>query len=206
MRIAHAGLMILLCLPAGTALAQEQQQAESSADAARHAREQKKDQGKPAKVWDNDNIPDAKGEVNVVGQTPPSSGDATAGGGAQSTAATSAAAAASRAKSAGKDVRALQADLAAAKQRLQDVKTEYDILQRQYTLDAQTYYSKPNYSSDPDGGAKVDAEKAEMESKKLDVDETQKKVDKLQAELKDSGAGSGSGGTSNPPSTENKSN
>jgi len=206
MRIAHAGLMVLLCLPAGSAFAQQQQQAESSADAARHAREQKKDQAKPAKVWDNDNIPDAKGEVNVVGQTPPSSGDATAGGSAQSAAGTSAAPAASRAKSAGKDIRALQAELAAAKQRLQDVKTEYDILQRQYALDAQTYYSKPNYSTDPDGGTKLDAEKAQIDAKKLEVDEAQKKVDKLQAELKDSGAGSGGGGSSNRPSTENKSN
>jgi hypothetical protein len=206
MRTAHAGLMILLWLPAGTAFAQQQQQAESPADAARQAREQKKDQGKPAKVWDNDNIPAVKGQVNVVGQTSQSNADSSTGANTQDTAGTALAPAASQAKSAGKDVRALQADLDAAKERLQSVKSEYDILQRKYTLDAQMYYSKPNYSTDPDGGAKVDAEKAQMDAKKLEVDEEQKKVDKLQAELKDSGAGSGSGGTSNPPSTENKSN
>ena len=202
MRIAHAGLIFLLCLPTGTAFAQ-QQQAESAADAARHAREQKKDQGRPAKVWDNDNIPDVKGVVNVVGQTPASSGDAKAGGTAQSTAAPTVSPAASEPKPAAKDVRALQADLLAAKQRLVDVKTEYDILQRKYALDTQTYYSKPNYSSDPDGSAKLDAEKAQIEAKKLEVDEAQKKVDKMEAELKDSGA---AGGSSTQPSTETKSN
>jgi len=205
MRIAHAGLIVLLCLPAGTAFAQQQQQGESAADAARQSREQKKDQAKPAKVWDNDNLPAVKGQVNVVGQTPQSSADGSAGASTQNTAGTALAPAASQAKSAGKDVRALQADLDAAKERLQSVKSEYDILQRQYTLDAQMYYSKPNYSTDPDGGAKVDAEKAQMDAKKLEVDDAQKKVDKLQAELKDSGAAS-SGGTSNPPGTENKSN
>lgn len=205
MRIAHAGLMVLLCLPAGSAFAQEQQQADPLAEAARRAREQKKDQAKPAKVWDNDNIPDVKGVVNVVGQAPPSSSDAKAGGTAQSTAGTAVAPAAAEAKPGTKDVRALQADLLAAKQRLVDVKTEYDILERKYALDTQTYYSKPNYSTDPDGSAKLDAEKAQIEAKKQEVDEAQKKVDKMEAELKDSGAASGSG-TSNTPSTENKSN
>jgi hypothetical protein len=202
MRIAHAGLMLLLCLPAGTAFAQ--QQADSPADAARQAREQKKDQAKPAKVWDNDNIPSVKGEVNVVGQTP-QSGDGSTGANAQSTAGTALAQSASQAKTSAKDVRALQSDLAAAKESLQSVKTEFDILQRKYNLDAQMYYSKPDYSTDPDGGAKLADEKAQMDAKKLEVDEAQKKVDKLQAELKDSGAASG-GGTSNAPSTENKSN
>lgn len=203
MRIAHARLLVLLCLPPGTVLAQ--QQADSAADAARHAREQKKDQGKPAKVWDNDNIPDVKGVVNVVGQTPASSGDAKAGGTAQSTAATTVSPAPSEVKPAAKDVRALQADLLAARQHLVDVKTEYEILQRKYALDTQTYYSKPNYSTDPDGSAKLDAEKAQIEAKKMEVDEAQKKVDKMEAELKDNGAATGSG-TSNTPSTETKSN
>ncbi len=207
MRIAQAGLMILLCLPAGTAFAQEQQQAESPADAARRAREEKKDQGKPAKVWDNDNIPAVSGVVNVVGQTPQSSSNASAAATTQSTAGTALPPAASQAKPTAKDIRTRQdEDLASAKQRLQDVKSELDILQRKNTLDSQMYYSKPNYSTDPEGGAKLDVEKAEMDAKKLEVDEAQKKVDKLEAELKDSEAASGSGGTSNPASTENKSN
>ena len=43
-------------------------QQESLADAARRAREQKKEAAKPAKVFDNDNLP-AQGGINTVGST-----------------------------------------------------------------------------------------------------------------------------------------
>jgi hypothetical protein len=54
-------------------------------DAARRAREQKKEQPKTAKVWDNDSIPKKPGEVSVIGQTPAAAegDDSAAGAGAK---------------------------------------------------------------------------------------------------------------------------
>lgn len=77
MKSAWPGLAILLLLPVNSVFAhppQQQQYHEEDpsnvADAARRAREQKKEQPKPAKVWDNDTIPKKPGEVSVIGQTP----------------------------------------------------------------------------------------------------------------------------------------
>ena len=77
MKSAWPGLAILLLLPVNSVFAhppQQQQYHEEDpsnvADAARRAREQKKEQPKPARVWDNDTIPKKPGEVSVIGQTP----------------------------------------------------------------------------------------------------------------------------------------
>jgi len=198
MRIACSGLLVLLTLPVGVVSAQQQpqQQTDSIADAARRSREQKKEQAKPAKVWDNDTMPRKPGGVNVVGQSAPSStppaANAQAAGGAPE-----AGAAKSSEKSA-KDVKALQASIAAAKEQLQSVKTELDILQRKYNLDSQMYYGKPNYAADANGAAKLADEKSQIDAKQQEVDAAQKKVSQLEEELKNSGAGGDtSGGKTN---------
>jgi hypothetical protein len=75
MKSAWPGLAILLLLPVNSVFArppQPQQYHEEDpsnvADAARRARDQKKEQSKSAKVWDNDTIPKTPGAVSVVGQ------------------------------------------------------------------------------------------------------------------------------------------
>ncbi|HTX16778.1 MAG TPA: hypothetical protein VMD77_15865, partial [Candidatus Baltobacteraceae bacterium] len=76
MKLAKWGLAILLASPLAMVpgapaqsqdSAQSGQQQDSLAAAARRAREQKKDEPKAAKVWDNDNIPSSPGTVSVVG-------------------------------------------------------------------------------------------------------------------------------------------
>lgn len=199
MRIACSGLLILLALPAGIASAQQQQQppqqqTDSIAEAARRSRELKKEQAKPAKVWDNDTMPVKPGGVNVVGPSAPSSdapGNQPAASAQTTAGAPESSAARSSAKS-GKDIKALQASLAAAKDQLQLVKTELDILQRKYNLDSQMYYGKPNYAADTDGAAKLADEKSQIDAKQAEVDAAQRKVDAIETELKDSGAGSDS--------------
>jgi len=89
MKSAWPGLAILLLLPVNSVFArppQPQQYHEEDpsnvADAARRARDQKKEQSKSAKVWDNDSIPKTPGAVSVVGQTPAAAeGDESAAGG-----------------------------------------------------------------------------------------------------------------------------
>ena len=92
MKSAWPGLAILLLLPVNSVFArppQPQQYHEEDpsnvADAARRARDQKKEQSKSAKVWDNDSIPKTPGAVSVVGQAPAAAegDDSAAGGGAK---------------------------------------------------------------------------------------------------------------------------
>jgi polyhydroxyalkanoate synthesis regulator phasin len=202
MRIAFAGLMILLILPLGRAAAQQQQpaqdqQADSPAEAARRAREQKKDQPKAAKVWDNDNVPTAGSGVNVVGSSEAAGGEsANPQEAAQGPVATEAEKGAPKSP---KDMAAAQADLSAAKERLRSLKTDLDLLQRKFALDSQTYLSNPNHSTDTAGADALADEKSQIEAKQAEVDAAQKKVEELEAKLKDSGAGS-ENSSSNPNS------
>src|ERR1700751_1938013 len=92
MKSAWPGLAILLLLPVNSVFArppQPQQYHEEDpsnvADAARRARDQKKEQSKSAKVWDNDSIPKTPGAVSIVGQTPAAAegDDSAAGAGAK---------------------------------------------------------------------------------------------------------------------------
>jgi len=207
MKSALPGLAILILLPmASTAAARPQQDGSTSiADAARRSRELKKDQPKSTKVWDNDTIPTKPGYVSVIGQAPAAqtsddsaasasgeSSNASANSTAQaassdaSSAASSAsapAAAASEGSKVAQEIAGIQTDLAAAKTHLQSAKADLDILQRTYTLDSQMYYSKPNYSADRDGAAKLAGEKSEIDAKQQEVADAQMKVDQLEAKL-----------------------
>jgi len=192
MKLIRSGLIFLLLLPFGRAAAQDQQasqdqQSDSPAEAARRAREQKKDQAKAAKVWDNDNVP-AAGGVNVVGQSPtPSSDSANPQEPAQGAAAAPAEEA-SKSSSSPKDAAALQGELASAKARLDSLKTDLDLLQRKFALDSQTYLSNPNHSSDTAGADALTDEKSQIEAKLAEVDAAQKKVDELSAKAQESSA------------------
>lgn len=211
MKFAYWGLTALLALPAGIAVAQSQQdqapaqqsqQAQQAqppqqkpdalAEAARHARDQKKDQAKAAKVWDNDTISSASGTVNVVGQAA-APADNTA---APATADQGAAAPAGQANAAGapakpQDNAAINADLTAAKEKLQSVQKDLDLLQRKFTLDQQTFLSNPNHDSDPEGVASLKNQQGQISSKQQEVADAQKAVDDLQAKLNAAGGSSG---------------
>lgn len=203
MKSAWPGLAIVILLQAGLTSAkqplEQQQQGDSTsiADAARRSREQKKEQPKGTKVWDNDTIPRKPGAVSVVGQTPaadvtddsatkPADGDGTAASQPTSTDSTSSAVPAadkSEGSKASAELAAIQTDLASAKTHLQTAKTDLDILQRKFTLDSQMYYSKPNYAADKDGAANISAEKSDLEAKQQEVADAQMKVDQLEAKL-----------------------
>lgn len=176
-----APLILLLSLPGHAAARQTQtgtpsasdQQQDSLAAAARRAREAKKDQAKPAKVWDNENLASVSGAISIVGQPapavtnqPPAAGSKTPGG-----------------NSPAADKSAIEADLSAAKISLQSLKVDLDLLQRKYTLDQQTYFGTPDYSSDTAGAAALADEKKQLDSKQQEVTDAEKKVADLQAQL-----------------------
>jgi hypothetical protein len=196
MRIAIWGLAILLASLVGTADAQQQtqEQAENSiAAAARRARENKKEHAKPTKVWDNDNIPTSAASLSVVGKAPPADNSANQPanvppGSAAPGAANSASADASK-KS------AVEADLAAAKERLQTLQNDLDIAQRKITLDRQVYYSKPDYAADKAGAATLEDEQSQLEAKRQEVADAKKRVADLEEKLNSAGQS----GTSSAP-------
>jgi hypothetical protein len=182
MRIANIAVAALLALPAGIATAQQQpsQTGQAAAkqdpivEAARQAQERKKDQAKAVKLWDNDNIPSKPGEVSVIGETP-APADASA-------ATDSTAAAPSEAKPA--PTRAeIESNVRDARQRLLTLKTDLDILQRTYDLDLQMYMSKPDYASDKEGAAKMADEKAQVDAKKQEIADLEKKIQDLQGKM-----------------------
>jgi hypothetical protein len=196
MRIAKWGLAILLASLVGTADGQQQtqEQAENSiAAAARRARENKKEHAKPTKVWDNDNIPTSAASLSVVGNAPPADNSANQPanvppGSAAPGAANSASADASK-KS------AVEADLAAAKERLQTLQNDLDIAQRKITLDRQVYYSKPDYAADKAGAATLEDEQSQLEAKRQEVADAKKRVADLEEKLNSAGQS----GTSSAP-------
>lgn len=199
MKTARLGLLILLVSPVGIAAAQPQQnqtppQSESApqqqdpvAAAARRTRDQKKDQAKAPKVYDNDSIPTTGGGINVVGQPVPEGGaPANAPVAGQPAAAapeqSPAAGAAKQADNAG-----VSAELTSAKEKLESLQKDLDILQRTFTLDQQMYLVKPDHDSDREGAARLKGEQNEIAAKQQEVADQQKKIDELQAKLTASG-------------------
>lgn len=181
-RCVIGGLVMLSAALAGAAVAQQSPPDDALAAAARHAREEKKLQAKTTKVWDNDNIPKAPGSVSVVGQAataaegtaaPAANGDSKAG-----TATPSGSVASQAEKKAG-----LQSDLAAAKEALQNLQNDVDIMQRKLALDQQSYYGKPDYASDKAGAAALKDQQDQIDAKQEDMGTAQKKIEDLQAQL-----------------------
>jgi hypothetical protein len=200
MKFAAWGLIILLASPAAVAAAKQTQQAaepsahpqDALAAAARRAREQKKKESNPPKVWDNDNIPKNPGALSVVGQPAPAA--APAGAETPTDQSASATAQPASAASPAQQKSALQTQLAAAKDNLQSLQNDADILQRKLALDQQTYYSNPNFSSDKAGAAALQDEQDQIDAKQQQMGDVQKQIVDLQAKL-DALSASNSGST-----------
>jgi len=209
MRIAQLGLGILLVLPVGAAFAQSsapqtpaapaQSNSDPLAAAARQSRDNKKDQAKPARVWDNDNIPKAGHEISVIGQQEAASSDGTnpdaaAGGNGpaapdgSSVSPTGAGAATPGAATPNQaDIDAkLQSHLDNAKEKLASLKTDLELMQRTLTLDSQMYYSKPDYSNDTAGARKLADEQEQIANKQQAIDDVEKEIAILEGQVKDS--------------------
>jgi hypothetical protein len=201
MKIAYWGLGILLVMPMGGVAGQQstqQAQADPVAEAARRAREQKKDEAKPSHVWNNDDIPKTNG-VSVVGETAAAGADASAGDAgnagnstAGSTTGTTTGTANGAAPAAGaaagqgagsEKTGAIAAELAAAKEHLQSLQTDLDIAQRKYVLDQQTYLSNPQHENDATGGAALKDEEDQIAAKQQEIIDAGKKIEEIQARL-----------------------
>jgi hypothetical protein len=166
--------------------AQSQSDNTSVAEAARRAREQKKNQTKPTRTLTNDDLPSApatsaqpvaaaavadqanapaKDQAKPAGEAAPSEG------------------ARAEADAAGQKRAQTEAALKRAKAELAQAQSELDVLQRKAALDSDAYYSTADYARDTEGKAKLDANAQQVNDKKSQVEELKTRVAALQAEL-----------------------
>jgi hypothetical protein len=173
------GLTVALLPAAGFAQSQDTQ---SVAEAARRARAQKKNSEKPAKVITDDTLDVKKGDVQSAAaeqlripgtpETPaqPAAGAANAqSGGAANPPASSNA-------SDDEKARAILKQRVALKEKIKDAQSDLDLLQREFQLDQDTFYSSPDFANNPSGKAKLDAMKQQIADK-------QQELERLKAEL-----------------------
>jgi hypothetical protein len=175
LRLALPVLLASALLPV-TAVAQSQD-SQSVAEAARKARAKKKNSEKPAKVITDDTLDVKKGDVqSAVAEEPriPGSQETPAQPGAENSA--NAPAQGPRNASGDEKVRATLKERVALKEKIKDAQSDLDLLQREYQLDQDSYYSKVDYAKDTAGKDKLDAEKQQISDK-------QQEIEKLKAQL-----------------------
>ncbi len=125
--------LALIVLPLGYVSSQQ----ESPAEAARKAREQKKNQPKAAKVFTNDDLANLHGNVSVVGSAPAPAAEKPAAGEEKTPAA-------EEKEKPKKDEAYWRKRFAEARGQLRTAEKELDIMQRELNLQTQQYYSDPN--------------------------------------------------------------
>jgi len=179
----------MLLLPVW-ASAQSQNDSTSVADAARRAREQKKNAAKPVRTLTNDDLPAApdKAVSPPTATTPAPEARNSDQARAEADAAASAEAPApaepaGQTEDSSKKRARIEAALKQAKAELTQAQSELDILQRKAALDSDAFYSKTDYARDTEGKAKLDGDAQQVNEKKSQVDDLKAKVAALQAEL-----------------------
>jgi hypothetical protein len=187
-RLALPVVLAAALLPA-VAFAQSQD-TQSVAEAARRARAQKKNTEKPAKVITDETLDVKKGDVQSATavqltmpgspETPaqPAAGAATAQGGASGDAAS---AQASKIPSEDDKVRGALKDRVALKEKIKDAQSDLDLLQREYQLDQDSFYSSPDYAKNTSGKEKLDAMKQQITNKQQELDQLKARLAALPA-------------------------
>lgn len=156
--------------------AQSSDTAPSVAEAAKRAREQKKNAAKPGRTITDDNLPKASPSdpVSVLGTQPAPPSDVQADAAAAASPADAGKAKQKKAEAA--------AALEKAKKELADAESELDVLQRKQALDDDAFHSKPDYEHDTAGRAQLDQEIIAVNDKKAAIRAMNEKIAVLQAQ------------------------
>ena len=188
LRLALSVVLAATLLPAA-AFAQSQD-TQSVAEAARRARAQKKNTEKPAKVITDETLDVKKGDVQSATavqltmpgspETPaqPAAGAATAQGGASGDASS---AQGSKIPSEDDKGRAALKERVALKEKIKDAQSDLDLLQREYQLDQDSFYSSPDYAKNTSGKEKLDAMKQQITNKQQELDQLKVRLAALPA-------------------------
>ena len=168
----------------------QSQDTQSVAEASRRARAQKKNTEKPAKVITDETLDVKKGDVQSATavqltmpgspETPaqPAAGAATAQGGASGDASS---AQGSKIPSEDDKGRAALKERVALKEKIKDAQSDLDLLQREYQLDQDSFYSSPDYAKNTSGKEKLDAMKQQITNKQQELDQLKVRLAALPA-------------------------
>ena len=89
--------------------------------------------------------------------------------------------------------RALLKQRVTLKEKIKEAKSDLDLLQREYQLDQDSFYSSPDYAKDTSGKEKLDALKQKISDKQQDLDRLKEELAALPPSQESS--------TSTPPKT-----
>jgi hypothetical protein len=177
-KVCVSAILLAACLAGMPGARAQSDQGQSVAEAARKAREQKKTPAKPSTVITNDTLKPATPETvqNATAATekmPGTNAEATAtsGAAADGTAAGQPAKGPTDEETAQK-----KAKIEALKQEIAEKAKEVDLQQRALALENESYYSRPDFSKDPAGKAKLDAMQSDLTQKKDQLAELKAKL------------------------------
>jgi hypothetical protein len=177
--------MLLSGLSNTTCAQSQSDSAPSVAEAARRAREKKKENAKPVRTLTNDDLPAADAATGTATPTPAAKGEDAVAPAANDDGEKRPPASANDEKAKlRKEYNA--AALERAKKQLAQLLSELDIMERKAVLDSDSYYTKTDYASDKEGKANLDAEAQQISDKKQAADELKARVAELQAMVGDS--------------------
>ena len=163
-------------------------QQDSLAEAARKAREQKKDAPKAAKVFTNDDIP-TQGAVSTVGQAPADTSTDTSSDTNASTPAPAPAAA--------NDEKTWKDKFAELRHKLEQDQAELDVLQRESGVSMLQYYggdpqkAAQDQNSQQPMGAAYDKKVSDINAKKKQVEADQRAISDAEDDLRKAGGDPG---------------
>jgi DNA repair exonuclease SbcCD ATPase subunit len=178
-KVCVSAILVAACLLGMPRARAQSDQEPSVAEAARKAREQKKTPAKPSTVITNDTLKPATPETvqNATAATESMPG-------ANAAASTEASADSAKAAQPPKgpteeEIAKKKAKIEALKQEVADKAKEVDLEQRALALANDSYYSRPDFSKDPDGKAKLDAMQSDLAQKKDELAELKAKLKEL---------------------------
>ena len=181
LRFGLPALLTAALLPA--AAFPQSQDSQSVAEAARRAREKKKTEAKPVKVITDETLDVKKGDVqSAVAEEPRMPGAPEPSPQSANNAPGTNAGSSSTATKDSEEEK-LKKELAALKGQLKQAQSDLDLLQREYRLDQDTFYSNTNYASDTAGKQKLDDEKQQISEKREEVERLKAKLADLQQAL-----------------------
>jgi hypothetical protein len=160
-----SAILLAVCLVGMPSARAQSEQEPSVAEAARKAREQKKATVKPSTVITNDTLkPATPATVQQAAATDSNPGtNATAASGP--TPETAGVAQPTKGPTE-QEIAQKKAKIEALKQEIADKAREVDLQQRALALANESYYSRPDFSKDPDGKVKLDAMQSDLAQKK----------------------------------------
>jgi hypothetical protein len=180
-KVCVSAVLFAACLAGMPSARAQSDQQPSVAEAARKAREQKKNAAKPSTVITNDTLkpatPATVQQATAVTESIP--GTDAADGPTSTGAATDAAGVVQPKGASEQEIAQKKAKIEALKQEVADKAKEVDLQQRTLALENESYYSRPDFSKDPDGKAKLDAMQNDLAQKKDQLAQLKAKLKEL---------------------------